>query len=485
MSFTLAALGTIALKGLALTGAMTAARAVGGAISGITSRIMPFKGSGESKRIDYQASINRQQQEYNNQFQERLQTQLQERGFQDKRELNFITQMMTRQTSFLSNLQNSQNTIRTKMFDDALRHFPLNIPPLVMLQNAGIPINNLTEDLYKDDPLLMGVMNSLRDYTVSESAFYTHFKSELQANPVGLSVFVTPLQIDARVSAKEKISAIVWDNVYQSVESMFIKEYNRSGERPVIFYPGAWNINSRPGMHASEILYFFTKGMPVIVLEPRFDGKKLRLMFSCWGVGMMNDSHVRQEIDFDMDWNHFILESVYARSKQSIEKLDKVNELPPYLTEIRKRLEHNITMYDTLKAADNIKPEDFYDDISKLFYLTNSDYSAIADVISNSLGMILSIVSDVHHLMSRGIEPRFPYIKDKYFGDILKIMDSSDAKMLNASFQEVFNNSYKMLNEMGANFVHNTEERRKNTNEQFEDDEEYSFIKLETRKNSK
>lgn len=467
MSLTLALLGSIALKGLALTGAMAAARAVGGAISGITSRIMPFKGSGDSKRMDYQATINRQQQEYNNQFQERLQTQLQERGFQDKRELNFITQMMTRQTTFLSNLQNSQNAIRTKMFDDALRHFPLNIPPLVMLQNAGIPVNNLTDDLYKDDPLLMGVMNSLRDYSVSESAFYTNFKSELQANPVGLSVFVTPLQVDARVSAKEKISAIVWDNVYQSVESMFIKEYNRSGERPVIFYPGAWNVNARPGLHASEILYFFTKGMPVIVLEPRFDGKKLRLMFSCWGVGMMNDSHVRQEIDFDLDWNLFILESAYARSKQTIEKLDKAKELPPYLVEFHKRLEHNVTMYETLKAADNIKPDEFYDDISKLFYLTNSDYSAIADVISNSLGMILSIVSDVHHLMSRGIEPRFPFIKDKYFGDILKLLNTEDARMLNASFEEVFDNSYKMLSEYDPNIVYDPQKQGEQVKDTF------------------
>ena len=57
MSFTLATLGTIALKGLALTGAMTAARAVSGAISGITSRIMPFKGRGESQRMDYHVSL--------------------------------------------------------------------------------------------------------------------------------------------------------------------------------------------------------------------------------------------------------------------------------------------------------------------------------------------------------------------------------------------------------------------------------------------
>ena len=207
--------------------------------------------------------------------------------------------------------------------------------------------------------------------------------------------------------------------------------------------------------------------MPVIVLEPRFDGKKLRLMFSCWGVGMMNDSHVRQEIDFDLDWNLFILESAYARSKQTIEKLDKAKELPPYLVEFHKRLEHNVTMYETLKAADNIKPDEFYDDISKLFYLTNSDYSAIADVISNSLGMILSIVSDVHHLMSRGIEPRFPFIKDKYFGDILKLLNTEDARMLNASFEEVFDNSYKMLSEYDPNIVYDPQKQGEQVKDTF------------------
>ena len=92
--------------------------------------------------------------------------------------------------------------------------------------------------------------------------------------------------------------------------------------------------------------------------------------------------------------------------------------------------------------------------INKLFYLTNSDFTPLSNVISNSLGMVLSIVSDVHHLMSRGIEPRFPYIKDQYFGDILKLIDSNSAKMLNASFEAVFDNSYKMLNEVESDLVY-------------------------------
>ena len=443
MSITLATIGAFLGKGLAIAGGMTIAKTVTNAISGITSRILPYEKSGEAKKMAYQASINRQQQELSQQ----LQMQMKERGFKDQKELAYMQAMLTRQTTFLANIQNNQNAIRTKMFDDALRHFPLNIPPLVMLQNAGIPINNLTDELYKDDSLLIGVMNELQDKTLSEEAFYTRFKSNMQSNPVGLSVFVTPLQIDARVAAKDKIAAMVWDNVYQDIESLFIKEYNRSGERPVIFCPGAWNVNAKPGLHASEILYFFTKGMPVIVLEPRFDGRKLRLMFSCWGVGMMTDSHVRQEIDFDMDWNTFILQSVYERSKDGLNKLEKLADMPLPLAEIKKRLEHNIVMCEALITAGDIRVENLYDDINKLFYLTNSDFAPLSNVISNSLGMVLSVVSDVHHLMSRGIEPRFPLIKDKYFGNILSLLESSERKQLNSVFNEVFDMSLKVLNE--------------------------------------
>ena len=449
MSITLATIGAFLGKGLAIAGGMTIAKTVTNAISGITSRILPYEKSGEAKKIAYQASINRQQQELTQQFQ----MQMKERGFKDQKELAYMQAMLTRQTTFLSNLQNSQNAIRAKMFDDALRHFPLNIPPLVMLQNAGIPINSITDGMYKDDPLLMSVFNNLDDHSISESNFYSQFRSSFQSNPVGLSVFVTPLQIDARVAAKEKIAAMVWDDVYQTVESMFIKEYNRSGDRPVIFYPGAWNVNAKPGLHASEILYFFTKGLPVIVIEPRFDGKKLRLMFSCWGVGMMADSHVRYEIDFDMDWNTFIIQSVYDRSKDSLTKLNHLKEMPLPLMEMKKRLEHNIAMCEAFKVADNIRVDHLYDDINKLLYLTNSDYSVLSTVIANSLGMVLSIVSDVHHLMSRGIEPRFPRISKKYFGDVLKNIDSEHSKLLNDSFELVFENSYRMLNETDCPIV--------------------------------
>lgn len=413
--------------------ALIATRSAANAISSISSRIMPFKGSGDAKRMDYQAAISKEQQEANFRFQ----TQLQEKGFHDKKELARITALWQRQTTFLANIQNCQNALKGKLFDDALRHFPLNIPPLVMLQNAGLSSSNITGSIM-DDPFTQQILNSLESEGLSENAFYSQFEDNLKSSPIALSVFVTPLQVDARVASKEKIASIVWDNVYQDMESMFVKEYNRGSERPVIFYPGAWNMNAKPGMHASEILYFFTKGMPVIVLEPRFDGKRLRMMFSCWGVGMLSDNHVRQEIAFDIDWNELILPAMYERSKKGLEKLSKIENLPPALTEAYKRFSHNVSIYETLESAGNLKADSFCDDISKVFYLTNDDYSVVSDMISNSLGMVLSTISDIHHREARGIEPMFPRIKEKYFGNIAKSLSDNDICLLNQAIDQIY-----------------------------------------------
>lgn len=425
---------SVLLSVLGGAAAIIATRSASQAISNIAKRILPFNKSGDAKRMDYQAAISKEQQEMNLRFQEMML----ERGFQDKREIARITALWQRQTTFLANIQNCQNAMNNKLFDDALKHFPLNIPPLVMLQNAGMSTSTITGKVM-DDPFTKWILDSLEADAIQERAFYSQFETNLKSSPIALSVFVTPLQIDARVAAKEKIASMVWDNTYQNLESLFIKEYNRIGERPVIFYPGAWNLNAKPGMHASEILYFFTKGMPVIVLEPRFDGKRLRLMFSCWGIGLLSDEHLRQEITFEIDWNELILPAMYERSKKGLEKLNRISLLPPTLNELKKRLDHNVTLYESLKEAGNIKTEALCDDISKLFYFTNEDYSIISDMISNSLGMVLTVISDIHHREARAIEPAFPRLKDKYFAGMLKNIGEQEIALLNDAFAEVYN----------------------------------------------
>ena len=58
--------------------------------------------------------------------------------------------------------------------------------------------------------------------------------------------------------------------------------------------------------------------MPTIVVEPRFDGKTIKLMFSCWGIGYSSQLHSRQEIQIPLDLNSMIAVSAYERSKKAI-----------------------------------------------------------------------------------------------------------------------------------------------------------------------
>lgn len=419
-----------------ILGSVMIARGIGSFIQKINTRIFPFEGSNDEARTIFQAKLNSQQQEISQEFQR----ELREKDFQDKKELAYIQGMLARQTTFLSNIQNCQNTMRNKLFDDALRNFPLNIPPIVMLQNAGIPIGSLTDKILEDDPF----MNSIRAYlgsNVSSEEFLNQFKRQMQANPVALSVFITPLQVDSRIAEKDKVSSSVWANIYQQVESMFINEYNRGGERPVIFYPGAWNANARPGMHASEILYFFTKGMPVVVVEPRYDGKQMRFMFSCWGIGMASDNHIRQEISFDIDWNDIVLPTVYERSKRRKDILSNIENPTTELQALKKRAEHNINIYEALEKVDGLKNDGICDDPSRLFLLSREDYSEISDMLSCSLELTLCVISDVHHMLSRGIMPLFPHIKDKYFSTLYNEMSIEDRCYLNESIAKLYKNT--------------------------------------------
>ena len=77
---------------LGSTGALIAARSAANAINGITSRIMPFKGSGDAKRMNYQATLTREQQQANQKFQEYLH----EKGLRNQKEMARISALLQR-----------------------------------------------------------------------------------------------------------------------------------------------------------------------------------------------------------------------------------------------------------------------------------------------------------------------------------------------------------------------------------------------------
>ena len=439
---------------LATVGAVALARTVGQTIQKISERIFPFETSAQKKGIDYSAKLNREQQERNQEFQKKLQ----EQGFIHQKEIAYMSAMLARQTAYFNNVQNAQNSLRTDMFRDVLRNYPLNIPPLVMLENAGVGT----------DSIIQTVLGTNKDM------IFETFKRELKANPIALSVFVTPLQVDSRVANKERISSMVWDTVYQKVESMFVNEYSRNGKRPVVFFPSAWNSNAKPGLHAAEIIYFFAKEMPVAVVEPRFDGKQLRIMFSCWGIGLESNKHIRQEIAIDIDWNEIIMEAAYERSIKGLNELQQIQEPEQILLNIQKSLEHNKKMYESLKPMiKENRLSNISDDCTKLFYHNSNDLSVISDTISAALGMTLSVLSDIHHWAATQTTPIFPFIKEKYFKEMLEAMKPSDRTLFNDSVIDSYNPIYKKL------------KLELPSAEEKELDEKYNQLKKEISKESK
>lgn len=420
-------------------GGVVLARTIGGFVQKLSKRFFPFDKSSDKDRMVFQAQLTEEQQAKQQAFSKALQ----EAGLHGQKELAFISSVYARQTALQVNILNFQNALKTRLFEDALKNYPLNIPPLVMLHNSGLSTSSVIGDIVNDDPLV----NDLIMQTKSGNCRGTieDYQKILQKHPVALSVFITPLQLDSRVGFRDKLYSMVWDQIYQNLESIFISEYNRGGERPVIFYPSAWNLNAKPGLHASEILYFFTKGMPVIVLEPRYDGKNLRFLFSCWGIGETPERHIRQEITFDIKWEDIVLPIMYERSKSTYEKLAKLTNPAPIILDTLKKSEHNIRMYENLSELNLLSSKDGLDDISKYFYISNQDYSVMASMMSEALGISISLIADVHHLTSRGISPLFPDLMNRYFHNTFKYLSKPDRDDLMNSINGMMRTAYTEL----------------------------------------
>ena len=423
-------------------GAILTSRVIGGFVSKITQRIFPFKGSSEEERIKYQHNLSEHQAEIRREFEEKLHAA----GMENQREIAQLSMLYNRQTALQNSVLNFSYALKSKLFDEALKNYPLNIPPIVMLRNAGVTTDAVTGDLVIDDPIAKDILSITNNGNNPKESLLSRYRNIFRHYPIALNFFVTPLMLDSRVLAHDKIANLVWDNVYQSLESLFINEYNRSGKRPVNFYPAAWNQNAKPGLHAAEILYFFTKGMPVAVLEPRYDGKQLRFIFSCWGIGSEPDKQIRQEITFDMNWNSIVLSAMYERSVDSLKRINQLKDIPPLIADsAKKKMEHNILMYKQLQSINALDNNPITDDISKLFHLTTEDYSPLSKLIADAMGISMSLIADVHHLTSRGISPHFPELLKTNFNEAFQSLAKPNRQKLLDAIKDMMKSAYMEL----------------------------------------
>lgn len=393
---------------LNIAGGMLISRGVSGLISKIGEAIIPYGKSRDAKRTEHAAPKNMElEQMRQNAQRELLKRQLEanERLQENQIQANERLQMTARETSMLVAAFSSRNHIKEDFYRDAIRRFPLNISPLSLLENNDVSIDIITQGIANNN------WESVRDY--------------LKHDVKPLNVFVMPVTVDSRVGGNKIIAAQVWDSVYQYIESVFVNEYNVVGNHPVSLYSTAWNQNAKPGLHAAEELYFFLKYLPTIVVEPRFDGKKLRIMFTCWSIGYNLGQRIRQEIAIDFDWLPIIVTNAYERSKNSLKLFKGIDVGNNSMLAKKKEIcELNVKTYESLHIGERIRSKktdelDSLGDYSILFALAPYDWGVISDKVSHVLGVVMSALSDVHHLLSTDVEPVLPKIYNHYFPDII------------------------------------------------------------------
>lgn len=364
---------------------------------------MAFQEKQEMRRLQFQAQMEAQR--------EKLQMTLANMNIRNSQEIAKFQAIAMRETQILVARENAQNMLQDHMVQAALKDFPLNISPLVLLKNRPHALSSLLRFTIGEDCKTEDVCKDVMNYAT---------------NPEALNIFVAPVYVDSKIKNRTVLSDQIWDTTYQKLESFFTMHYNRRSERPVIFYPTAWNNKFNPGMHASETLHFFLKDMPCIVIEPRFDGLNFRLMISAWGLGYTSTEHIRTELNFQINIDEILAQSVYDRSKKALSVLSDISKADIPETEKRPffiqeaALEKNVKLFEALHL-DERKVNDHMDEIDALGIYNIfkvepvQDLAQLSDLLSAQIGMTLASLSDIHHLKSTDAEPMLPVLMKQYF----------------------------------------------------------------------
>ena len=338
--------------------------------------------------------------------QETLQRYLFEQGNLNTQEIEKFKALALRETQILMARENAYNILQDRMVQDALKDFPLNVSPLVLLKNKPHELTNLLRfTKTSNEPLFLPDIANV----------YADVKNYAK-NPEPLNIFIAPIHISSSISEKDTLTKQIWDIIYQKVESFFTTYYSRNSDHPVVFYPTSWKDSSKGGQHASETLHFFLKDIPCLVIEPRFDGHSLNLIISGWNNGYLSSDHIRVQMTFEMNLYSHILESAYERSVKSLSLLNELGEgnLDDTLKKKKQRLEKNIRYFETLDLKKRISENDLSDieelGVYDLFDITPNDLKKLADNIAEIISINLAVISDAHHLQATDAEPIFPTI---------------------------------------------------------------------------
>ena len=389
----------------------------------------------EAKRLAFQERTEMRRLQLQEQMEKKriaMQESLSRMNIKNSQEIARFQAIAMRETQILVARENAQNMMQDHLVQNALKDFPLNISPLVLLKNRPHSLSSLLRFTVGENCNIDDVVTDVLDYS---------------DNPEPLNIFVAPVFVDSKIRNRKILSDQIWDTTYQKLESFFTEHYNRRSSRPVIFYPTAGNDKCHPGMHASETLHFFLRDMPCLVLEPRFDGRNFRLMISAWGLGYASTDHIRTELKFDLNIDAVLAQSAYLRSKKALSVIGNIGnaDIPPSLKSsfnaMETTFERNVLLYESLNMDEKIHDNRLEDidavGIYNVFKIEPiQDLAVLADILSAQIGMTLATLTDIHHLRSTDIHPIFPSLMKQYFPDLYS--DDDLRTLLFKSYENIF-----------------------------------------------
>jgi hypothetical protein len=388
--------------------------------TGLAERKMNFQDALEQRKMNVQLNIWKQQKE--------LAKFLGEQKLASAQETAKFNALAMRETQILVSRENAQNMLRDNLVQEALKDFPLNISPLVLLSNHQSSLGKLLK-----------FSNQGRDDMPDIASVYTDVMNYCE-RPEALNVFVAPIHLDASIRNREVLSEQIWDAVYSNLESLFNEYYSRQGARPVVFYPSAWKDSKSSGTHASETLHFFLEDIPCIVIEPRFDGTTFKMMFSAWNLGYQSSDHVRSDINFSINLDAIVAKAVYDRSVKGLELLAKLKDTAPFAG-TKADLEYNVKLYRELDMDRRIAENDM-DGIESLgignvlHVDPQHDIKPVADMLAAFIAMNLATLADVHHLLSTDVPPAYPGIMKEHYPELFA--DKNLRQLVYESYEKVY-----------------------------------------------
>ena len=379
---------------------------------------MSFQEHLELRRLQFQVKMEKRRED----FQKALQLQ----QIENSREIAQFQSLAMRETQILVARENAQNMLQSQMIQDALKTFPLNISPLVLLSNRPNTLSSLLRFTITSTTELNGKNRKKGDLVEVQPQDVLEDVMKYRKHPEALNIFIAPIFVDSKLSFQKSLSSLIWDATYQKVERLFTKNYSRASDSPVVFYPTAWNDRLNSGVHASETLHFFLKDLPCVVLEPKFDGHTFSMAISTWGLGYCSTEHYRIESSFDVNIDIEIANAVYERSRKSLDALDIISRVDKVTNKSKDRNNsmealyvQNIELYKAFRIGeyDSLMVEEKEDllnkidalGISNIFAVDNQkDFEPLANYFAKRIGLTLAMLADIHHMISTSALPKLP-----------------------------------------------------------------------------